>query len=374
VPSRLALPLVLCCASLALAELLVTDRYRDSVHRFSSVDGSLVQLDFIVGAGPGQALDSPMEALVVGDRIWLSDQNLDSVFRYTLTGQYVDRFVGPAHQIDNIRGFDIVQGVLYLTNFGTANGAPGPAIRRFDVATGANLGTLTMPGSRSPWDVLAYGARLLVSDDTNISTNPLLDTAVIWDIAQNPVGVFASGSAGTNGLSLPKQMIALSNGRLLVANNGTPRALLELNAAGQIVASYPLGTLRPNGLYELENGRIFIAGEDTGVLGTNGVYTLDRATGTLTPILLGNQVPGGLLPHYVNYYAPPPAVCPGDLNCDGAVDFDDLDRLVEAFNYPGGVGWPHPNCPWLSGDCNADGQVTFDDIDPFVARIGSSCP
>ena len=65
-------------------------------------------------------------------------------------------------------------------------------------------------------------------------------------------------------------------------------------------------------------------------------------------------------------------VCAGDLDCDGAVNFDDIDLFVDALGFPGGVGWPH-DCPWLSGDCSGDGDVTFDDIDAFVSRIGQPC-
>ncbi len=65
-------------------------------------------------------------------------------------------------------------------------------------------------------------------------------------------------------------------------------------------------------------------------------------------------------------------LCPGDLDCNGQVDFDDIDRFVEALNYPGGAGWPY-DCPWANGDANGDGAVNFDDIDPFVALIGASC-
>ncbi len=66
--------------------------------------------------------------------------------------------------------------------------------------------------------------------------------------------------------------------------------------------------------------------------------------------------------------------CAGDVDCSGTVDFDDIDRFVEALSYPGGAGWPYPDCPWTNGDCDGDGQVNFDDIDPFVARIGATCP
>ena len=68
-----------------------------------------------------------------------------------------------------------------------------------------------------------------------------------------------------------------------------------------------------------------------------------------------------------------PGLCAGDINCDGVVDFDDIDPFVAALGCPGGVGWPH-ECPWLNADCNDDNDVTFDDIDPFVARIGATCP
>ncbi len=68
----------------------------------------------------------------------------------------------------------------------------------------------------------------------------------------------------------------------------------------------------------------------------------------------------------------PPSGCPGDMNCDGVVDFDDIDHFVQALQ--GQANWPNPNCPWTNGDLSGDGNVTFDDIDPFVAAIGTTCP
>jgi hypothetical protein len=69
-----------------------------------------------------------------------------------------------------------------------------------------------------------------------------------------------------------------------------------------------------------------------------------------------------------------PAPCAGDLNCDGRVDFLDIDLFVEAFGHAGGVGWPYAECPWRQGDCDGDGDVDFMDVDVFVARLGSVCP
>ena len=73
-------------------------------------------------------------------------------------------------------------------------------------------------------------------------------------------------------------------------------------------------------------------------------------------------------------------ICEGDMNCDGIVDYGDIDPFVAALACIGGVPscWPPPgvpdDCPWLNGDCNADGNVTYADIDPFVQRIGAACP
>lgn len=58
---------------------------------------------------------------------------------------------------------------------------------------------------------------------------------------------------------------------------------------------------------------------------------------------------------------------PGDMDCDGAVTFADIDLFVEAL--AGEDAWTHPDCPWLNADCNGDGQVDFQDIDPFVALL-----
>ncbi len=69
-----------------------------------------------------------------------------------------------------------------------------------------------------------------------------------------------------------------------------------------------------------------------------------------------------------------PALCLGDIDCSGLVDFFDIDPFVEALSYPGGAGWPHPSCAWEHADCDGDGDVDFFDIDPFVAQIGVICP
>ncbi len=62
---------------------------------------------------------------------------------------------------------------------------------------------------------------------------------------------------------------------------------------------------------------------------------------------------------------------PGDLDCDGDVDFFDIDPLVLAFSGPDAYHAQYPDCRWFNGDCDNDGDVDFFDIDPFVALLGS---
>ena len=59
----------------------------------------------------------------------------------------------------------------------------------------------------------------------------------------------------------------------------------------------------------------------------------------------------------------------GDLNCDGRVNFDDINPFVLALSDPAGYAAQFPNCNILSGDVNRDGRVDFDDINPFVALL-----
>lgn len=60
---------------------------------------------------------------------------------------------------------------------------------------------------------------------------------------------------------------------------------------------------------------------------------------------------------------------PGDLNCDGVVDFGDINPFVLALtNEPAYVA-AYPDCNYLSADCSGNGTVGFDDINPFVATL-----
>lgn len=65
--------------------------------------------------------------------------------------------------------------------------------------------------------------------------------------------------------------------------------------------------------------------------------------------------------------------CPGDMDCDGAISFADIDPFVLAIGGQAGYEAQFPCCRYLNGDTNGDQLVNFADIDMFVGLIGSAC-
>jgi hypothetical protein len=81
----------------------------------------------------------------------------------------------------------------------------------------------------------------------------------------------------------------------------------------------------------------------------------------------------------------PCSPCAGDANCDGLINFDDINPFVAALAggssgwasyYAGQHGGNPPPCPFLNNDANGNGVVNFDDINPFVSLLVSApgCP
>jgi hypothetical protein len=59
----------------------------------------------------------------------------------------------------------------------------------------------------------------------------------------------------------------------------------------------------------------------------------------------------------------------GDLNCDGVVDFEDIDAFILALIDPAAYQAMYPACSRVLADADGDGDVDFDDINPFVALL-----
>ena len=59
----------------------------------------------------------------------------------------------------------------------------------------------------------------------------------------------------------------------------------------------------------------------------------------------------------------------GDLNCDNAVNFGDINPFVQLLSDPTTWQATYPGCPSVNGDISLDGTVDFGDINPFVALL-----
>jgi len=64
-----------------------------------------------------------------------------------------------------------------------------------------------------------------------------------------------------------------------------------------------------------------------------------------------------------------PVVRTGDLNCDGVVNFGDINPFVQAITSPAAWAETYPGCSVLNADVNEDGVVNFADINPFVTLL-----
>jgi 1,4-alpha-glucan branching enzyme len=67
-------------------------------------------------------------------------------------------------------------------------------------------------------------------------------------------------------------------------------------------------------------------------------------------------------------YNQPPTLR-GDVNCDGTVNFGDINPFVLALSNPAAYAQTYPNCPLGNRDINQDGQLDFGDINPFVSLL-----
>jgi hypothetical protein len=61
----------------------------------------------------------------------------------------------------------------------------------------------------------------------------------------------------------------------------------------------------------------------------------------------------------------------GDLNCDGTVDFGDINPFVLRLSNAAAYSDVYPLCPDANGDISGDGTVDFGDINPFVALLSA---
>lgn len=209
---------------------------------------------------------TPKGVTQVGDEIWVSDQNVDAVFRFDMDGNHLGTITGA---MDNIKGLGVINNSeVWVTNAGAANGAPGDALVRLDL-DGNSLGFYaTAP--KSAFDVLDTGSDVLISFIDNGSP------VERWDYDGN----FIDYVVAPNHLNFAQQLSFTASGDLLVANFSSPSGiyLFDPNTGDELEYWSQSGV---RGAIETGDGSILWSN-------SSGVYRMNPATGSSVMLLSGS--------------------------------------------------------------------------------------
>lgn len=344
--------LIVVLVSTAAADLMIVDSDNDRVMLFSSVDGSIIDLDWLTDVGAvGWVFTTPKEARVVGSEIWVSDQVADAIHRFDMDRNFLSSITvhpGDGGLLDNIRGFGTDGSLVYLTVYPSTTTRRGIAV--YDTSGAPQA---FWPINASIFDAEPFLGNVLISNEgpDNIER-------------YTPGGVFIDNFA--TGIIFPQQIEILPDDSVITVStiaaagiegvyhfesDGTLRRFIDTEPA-----KMAFGEMVPRGAYLLENGNYVIAA-------STGVYTYDPDK-DLFEIVIKSPVGA-------QYIAPLPArksPCPGDFDGDNDVDQSDLGVLLGDF---GCVSPPAPDCP---GDIDGDGDTDQSDLGVLLAQFGQPCP
>jgi hypothetical protein len=294
--------------------LLGVDTNANRVLLLDPQNGSILNGSFIVDANSATTYDfqTPRAAIQVGSQIWVSDQspNINAIYRFDLGGGYLGKVGGNVSGggLSNVRGLRLIGDTVYAVNAGTTNGAPGAALVKIDMQGNivGSFSTLAAGGTigASPWDVVAYNGKLLVSDGTSRGLQ-----------LYNMDGSYSGAFTSTQINNIPQQMAVRANGNVLMSANGsTPTnsfGLYELSPSGAVLTSWAGSPgLGVRGVAELGNGKYLIS-EAGGNNAGRGLGTIDpagAANNNNFALIVGNYNGGWLSPATVSAVPEPAAV------------------------------------------------------------------
>ncbi|MBX3726584.1 MAG: hypothetical protein KF823_11795 [Xanthomonadales bacterium] len=231
---------------------------------FDPENGALVDGDWF----PLQA-GTPIHVVQIGEELWVSEQVGDRVARFDLDGAFLGQIGGgTGGGLDNLRGMAIVGDEVWLTNSGTANGAPGAALVRISL-TGTVLGSISMAASSSsPFAILVR------EDDVLVANSNANDDIHRYDDAGASLGTFHN----TTSLNFAQQMAIAINGDVLAAGFSSNNVVRLDSGTGALLSSFAASGSR--GVYQLGNGNILWSNG-------SGVHVYDVASQTSTQVYTG---------------------------------------------------------------------------------------
>ncbi len=261
-------------------QLMVPESSNDAVMLFDAFDGSLINATFIdlTTAGGVNSPGTPIEAKQApnGDII-ISDQLADELFRWSGDGT---TYLGEsAAGLDNMRGFEIAYGSIWVSNSGTSNAGFDDSIVQLDL--NLNLIMAHPLATEDPFDCTTYNLGgvdgLLISDIAG-------ENVTFFDPANPATPTILHDSDGVTGVDFPEQVSIRSNGNILVAGFSSPSGIYEYDSTGAQVDFIDTSGLFGNGglrgVYELGNGNIMYTNG-------SGVHIYDPVSVTSTTVAAG---------------------------------------------------------------------------------------
>ncbi|CAN5644166.1 hypothetical protein BH20VER1_BH20VER1_05610 [soil metagenome] len=258
-----AVLLLLSVAPAAAQFVIMPDSTNNRLVAFNPFDGSVINSNMFSLAG-----GTPIHALQVGNEIWVSEQIGDRISRWSLSGTFLGEIGGAAGGMDNIRGMALIGDTVYVTNSGTANGAPGNAIIRVSLS-GTILGNFSAVGlAPSPFGILEHQGGMLVSSS---SAN---DDIHRFTLAGASLGTFHNSTS----LNFAQQMAYATNGDVLAAGFSSNNVVRLDITTGVVVGSFAASGAR--GVFQLGNGNILWSN-------SAGVHVFDVTTSTSAQVYVG---------------------------------------------------------------------------------------
>jgi hypothetical protein len=371
------------CSTAALRVLVVTNLQEDgTVVKLNAADGSFV---CILADLAHSGVKRPNGVLVGPDgNIYVASVRTHSVVKVSvLTGSRLRTFSGGLNAPVGLalRGSALLVG-SQLTH----------SVVAFDADSGELLGTLVESGAGG----LNLPGTLLITPAGNLLVcSEGTDQVLEFD---GETGEFIKVAAEGSGLDAPGALLYDSAGYLLVANSEGDSVLKFWPEDGTFIETFVApgagGLDKAVGMLWNDRGNLLVCSRNTGQ-----ILEFDGATGEFVAVLSddasltnpqymvlaelegdanGNGVPDDCDIHSGGSEDRNQNCVPdeaeenyrrGDPNCDGYVDFNDIDPFVAALIGPVEYYELEPDCNYLNCDINFDGAVDFDDIDAFVACL-----
>lgn len=250
--------------------ILAINSTAKTVAQLNATDGTVINANFInlSSLAPGTIKG----IIKVQDKLWISDQTANVIYVYNLDGSYSST-IPASIGLSNIRGLNIVNNEVWVTNAGGTNGATINSIRRLSF-TGTSIGVFNTLGS--PFDVLDNGS------GTAYITSFNSEGIQTMNYAGTVTGNFVNSGVFTG----IQQITKLQNGNYAIAvfsnnsSSGNNAGVYHLSATdGTILNSYLVGGVR--GVAQLNNGNYIYSNG-------SGLFSLNPTTGTSTSILTGS--------------------------------------------------------------------------------------